>query len=974
MRLAVMRCHDESHRLVWSFHHLLLDGWSVPLVWKDVFAAYNALLNGEQVERRPGKPYRRYIEWISSRDREATERYWREALAGFDSPTPFEVDEPSDEAGVESVRLELSKDETAELEAAARERRLTLNTLVQGAWAFLLSRYSRSPDVLFGATLAGRPPDLPDVESIAGMFINTLPVRTTVDPDQTVGGWLEWLQERQVELAQYEHSSLVDIHAWSDVPGHVPLFESILVFENYPSELTDDELPSGFRVEYVETIEHTGYPMTVVAEVEESLTMRFRYERKRFRAATVERLARHFGNALRALAASPEARLADLELLDERERAQILDEWNDTAVDYPRDRCLHELFESQVVRTPAATAIVDGSAHVTYAELNARANRLAHYLRSQGVGPEKLVGICVEHSVEMLVGLLGILKAGGAYVPLDPEHPADRLGFILADTDAKLVLTQERLLDRLVESGASPLCLDRDRQEIEAFPDHDPEQLATAGNLVYVMYTSGSTGRPKGVLVDHRGLNNYLVWAIEGYGLEGASGAPMLGSIAFDLSIPNLFLPLIGGRDVTLLPPDKSLEHLAELLRGSGDFSLLKITPSHLDVLRAQIDPDARLESVRTFVVGADEVKAETAVAWRRLAPTARIINEYGPTETVVGCSIYHVPVDQDVTRAVSIGRPIANTRMYVLDEHLHPVPVGVVGELYIGGDGVARGYHHRAGLTAERFVPDPFAGRAGGRMYRTGDFARFRADGNLDFLGRIDHQVKIRGYRIELGEIEAQLLSHPQVAEAVVAAREDTPGHRQLVAYVVPAEGAAPTHVELRGLLRERLPDYMVPAVYVTLETLPLSPGGKVDRRLLPEPDSERPELADGFVAPRTSAEEQLADVWRGVLGVERVGVHDNFFDLGGDSILSIQIVGRASRLGLRLTPRQIFEHQTVAELAAVAGEVAAVASEQEPATSDMPPTPVTPDEGDPVPEDFPLAQLDQRALDRILTGTGKS
>jgi amino acid adenylation domain-containing protein len=512
--------------------------------------------------------------------------------------------------------------------------------------------------------------------------------------------------------------------------------------------------------------------------------------------------------------------------------------WNLTAMHYPADATVHGLFERQARLGPGRVAVrpADGEA-VTYRDLAERSNAFARYLTGLGVRRGSLVGLCMDHSPELFTVLLGILKAGAAYVPLDAALPAARLEWILADTAARVVVTTRELSAAIPPSFAGHVVrFDAEWPEAARQPRDGLPGGAGPEDLLYVMYTSGSTGRPKGVLVPHRGVVNYLWWAIGGYGLEGERGAPLVGSIAFDLSVPNFWLPLIGGRCVTLLPPDRALERLARLLEQPLDFSLLKITPAHLDVLRAILRPGS-VTSVRTFVVGADEVRPETVAGWQRVAPGARIINEYGPTETVVGCSVYTIPEEFDPSVPVPIGRPIGNIRMYVLDEHFNPLPPGAVGELYIGGDGVAHGYLNQPALTADRFLPDPF-GPPGSRFYRSGDLARFRPDGNIDFLGRSDFQVKIRGYRIELGEVEARLGTHPGIAQAVASAYTDKFGNKCLAAYLVPAAGTAlPAESDLRAFMAEVLPDAMVPSAFIVLDTMPLTPAGKIDRTALPSP-----------------------------------------------------------------------------------------------------------------------------------------
>jgi amino acid adenylation domain-containing protein len=778
----------------------------------------------------------------------------------------------------------------------------------------VLGTYGGSRDVVFGATVAGRPPTLPGADEVVGMFINSLPVRVEIDAGETVATWLRRLQERQVVLREYEYASLVDIQGWSAVPRDRRLFESILVFENYPAGVVRE---TSLTVDFVSAYERTGYPLTIVVGIGEQLRLIARYDGARFTDEAIERLLEHLRQALEQLAAGLTRPLDAIDIRSRQER-RLLEAWNETTASYP-DWCVHELVEEQARRTPDHPAVRAESGVLTYRELDERANRLARFLRRLGCGPEIVAGICMNHSSDLIVGLLAILKTGAAYLPLDPSHPGERNAFIVEDADALLCLTERACAEAVPAGAERTIVLEDVAAEVAREPSTPLPAAATPDNLIYVMYTSGSTGRPKGVLVHHRGVVNYLVWALRGYGLEGASGAPLLGSIAFDMTIPNLFLPLIGGKDVTILPPDRTLEALAELISRELDFSLLKITPGHLDVLRTHFQQETDVH-VRTFVVGADELKAETALAWSKVAPGKRILNEYGPTETVVGCSVYVLPPSLGPGDTVPIGKPIANIRMYVVDERGEPV---------IGGDGVVRGYCKRPRLTAEKFVPDAFAATPGARLYRTGDLARFLPDGNVEFLGRADTQVKIRGYRIELAEIEAALLAHPEVSEAVAAAREDRPGTRHLVAYLVPGEGGGPTDDELRSFLERRLPDYMVPRSFHRLDRLPLSDGSKVDRRLLPAPSALG---SSGASRPAsTPAEIRMTAIWGRVLGVEEVGLDDDFFMLGGHSILATSLLAEirtefASSISLRV----VFENPTPRTLLAAVEDAASAPRER--------------------------------------------
>jgi amino acid adenylation domain-containing protein len=582
------------------------------------------------------------------------------------------------------------------------------------------------------------------------------------------------------------------------------------------------------------------------------------------------------------------------------------------------DVCTHQLFERQVERDPAATAVVYGDQRLTYRELNERANQVAHYLRRRGVRPDALVGVSLHRTPLMVIGLLGVWKAGAAYVPLDPTYPPERLAFLVDDAAIHVLLA---------DAGARPLfphhkdklvCLDTDWPQIEHESRANPPGVANLSNLAYVIYTSGSTGKPKGALIEHRGLVNYLWWAIGCYGVRAGDSVPVHSSISFDLTVTSLYPALLAGGQVELLPEDVGAQSLVASLRDGKQRGLVKITPAHLELLNQQVSAAEAVHITRTFVIGGENLTAESLRIWREAAPTTRLINEYGPTETVVGCCVYEVRPEDPGNGSVPIGRPIANTELYVLDEALQPVAPGVMGELYIGGAGVARGYLNRPELSRERFLPDPFSGRPGSRLYKTGDLARYRADGILEYLGRVDDQVKVHGYRIELGEIDATLAAHPQVRSCTVLLREDTPGNKQLVGYVVPHAGETPVPENLRGFLRDRLPDYMVPAHFVTLESFPLTQNGKVDRKALPAPTYETATGTQAFAAPGSDAERRLAAIWADLLKLERVGVHDDIFDLGATSLMVVSAVSRIqAAFGAMPAIQTLFENPTIAQMA---------------------------------------------------------
>ena len=920
MRLALMRTAEQTHDFVWTHHHILLDGWSLPLLLQEVFALYETLRRSQDISLEPPRPYRDYIVWLKQQNLAEAETFWQKTLQGFAAPTPLVVDRGLDgqDEQYADQEIRLPANETAELRALARQHQLTLNTLVQGAWSLLLSRYSGEKDVVFGATVSGRPPDLPGSEFMIGLFINTLPVRVRVPPGEPLLSWLKQLQAHQVELRGYEYSPLVQIQGWSDVPRDQPLFKSILVFENYPTSTSVQTHEASLEIQDIHSIEQTNFPLTIVAGAEKEMLLRIVYDTHLFEDDTIGRMLGHLQTLLQGMAANPERRLSELPLLTQTERQQLLTAWNTTRAEYPHDRCAHELFEAQVERTPDAIAVILQQDHLTYRDLNRRANQLAHYLQKLGVGPETLVGICVDRSLEMIVGLLGVLKAGGAYVPLDPIYPWERLAFILKDTQMPVLLTQDRLAAKLIRNPKPKtqkhhlIRLDANWTDIARESDKNPIGGVTPDNLAYVIYTSGSTGRPKGTLLRHRGLCNLAHASIPIFKVGTDSRLLQFASFSFDASVADIFIALLAGatlclaRQETLLPGTD----LPQLLRDQG-ITTVTFPPSVFKVL-----PSEKQRSLWTIVSAGESCSPDIVAHW---APGRRFLNGYGPTETSVAASYYLAPDGAEKMATVPIGRPIANTQIYLLDAQLQPAPVGVPGELHIGGVSLARGYLNRPDLTAEKFIPHPFSDEPGARLYKTGDLARFLPDGNIEFLGRIDHQVKVRGFRIELGEIETVLEGHPALSQAVVLAREDNPGDKRLVAYIVPQQGESPATGELRNFTQQKLPAYMVPSTFVTLDALPLTPNAKIDRRALPPPEGTRPD-SEKTVPPRDALELQLARIWEEILDIRPISVKDNFFDLGGHSLLAVRLIAQIQQqLGQDLSLVTLFQEPTVEHLASI-------------------------------------------------------
>ncbi|HEX5758394.1 MAG TPA: amino acid adenylation domain-containing protein [Thermoanaerobaculia bacterium] len=816
------------------------------------------------------------------------------SAAGSEQRLPFQP---------ELLAVELPAPLLTAAEALADRLELRLPDLLLGVWQALLWRLSERPTLVGHLVVDGRRYE--ELRSMLGLLAKAVPIRCDLD-----GSRLFATAARRVAGAAEKAREWQESYAWEAPSEPVTLFEAVL----RPSPRA-----AGGAVFTVvaDRCRYERFELAlVVVQHEGGARLELWRDAAVYDAAAADRIAERLTTLLASACAAPEAPLSELALLGDAERRLLLVDFNRTDADFPGDCCLHELFAEQARRTPRAVAVSAGAEQITYAELDARANQLAHHLRDRGAVPEALVGLCLERSPEMVIGLIAVLKAGAAFVPLDPGYPREHLRLLLADAEPRLVLTRQALAETLaVGEDTAMVLVDAEHDAIAARSRRAPASAAEPEGLAYVLYTSGSAGRPKGVMVPHRSLVNYLAWCTRAYPVAEGSGAPVHSPIGFDLTLTSLLAPLLAGRTVTLLPEEQGVEALASALAERGGWSFVKLTPAHFELLQSQLADLSRRAAA--LIIGGEALLGDGLARWRTAAPETRLFNEYGPTETVVGCAVYEVPPGAPASGPVPIGQPIINTRIYLLDATLVPVPFGLSGELYVGGAGVARGYHRNAATTAERFVPDPYGPNPGARLYATGDLARRRADGTLEFLGRNDHQVKIRGFRVEPGEVEAALKRHPGVRESAVVAREDAPGDRRLVAYLVAAAGSSPNVDELRRFLGERLPEHMVPAAFVVLDALPLTANGKVDRAALPAPGPQRPQLEQVYVAPRTPLEVTLAAVWCEVLGLERIGVHDSFFALGGDSIRSVRAVALAREKGIESTVQELFKHQTVAELA---------------------------------------------------------
>ncbi|WP_317847587.1 non-ribosomal peptide synthetase [Pseudomonas sp. HTZ2] len=908
LRVSVLDTAEGRQHLIVTHHHILLDGWSTSQLLGEVMQRYAGQTPASSASR-----YRDYMAWLVVQDAQSAQDFWSAQLAPLEEPTLLANGaqaEPGATGFGEYFQV-LDPATSERLGAFARQHKVTLNSLVQAAWLLLLQRYSGQACVAFGATVAGRPVDLPGIEQQLGLFINTLPVIARPEPGQSVAQWVQAIQALNLDLREYEHSPLAEVQR---LAGLGNLFDTLLVFENYPlAEALQQGPDTGLRILDVQGREQTHFPLTVSADFGARLSLRYNYARSAFGDTFIASLHEHLCNLLQAMAAAPEQALGQLTLLGDSERDLQLLAWNDTQVAFAPMQPVHRLFESQAERAGQAPALVFGDQQLDYAELNRQANRLAHRLRAHGVGPEVLVGIAAERSLELVIGLLAVLKAGGAYVPMDPDYPAERLQYMLEDSGVGLLLSHSTLVARLpLVDGVQVLCLDQ--LDLTQGPDHNLDLALDGASLAYMIYTSGSTGRPKGAGNRHDALYNRLAWMQAAYPLGAGDTVLQKTPFSFDVSVWEFFWPLMVGARLAIAEPGAHRDpaQLVALIN-RHQVDTLHFVPSMLQAF-VRDEGAASCHSLRQVICSGEALPAELQRQVLRVLPKAGLYNLYGPTEAAI--DVTHWTCRDDGGHSVPIGRPIANLRTYILDDSLQLQAVGRVGELYLGGVGLARGYHQRPGLTAERFVASPFD--AGQRLYRTGDLARYRADGVIEYIGRIDHQVKIRGLRIELGEIEAALVEQPGVAEAVVLALE-VGKSTQLVAYLVPSAGALDPAV-LKAALAERLPEHMQPAQLIELERMPVTANGKLDRRRLPAPEARTRQGR----APATLEEASLLAVWQALFERDDISVEDDFFELGGDSIVSIQAVALARKAGLSITPKDVFSHPTLEALAQVATALA--------------------------------------------------
>lgn len=920
MRVTLIRTAEEAYHMLWSSHHLQLDGWSVQLLIKELLQLYQSLVLGQEGDETVALPYLDYIRWLQERAHDQSKTFWKKYLDGVTRPTPLGIDHrsiPLSEGeklfGEQSFTLSVPL--TENLRSVVSRHRLTMNTWIQGAWALLLSRYSQEGEVVFGTVVSGRTAELADMDKRVGLFIHTLPLRIGIDENRAIREWLQVLQSTQLEISQYEDTPSNYIQKWSQIKGQAPLFESIVNFDRFS---LDDWLGSwGDQLQLTDYrfYERPHYPLSITAIAGNRLELKVIYDRRRLTDDAIQRLLGHLQHILEQMIADPSRLMKEVDVLSPSERSQLIHEWNQTEKAFPRVS-VHEQFERKVDQMPNRLSVIDGENRFTYRELDQKANRLARYLQASGIQPGDFVGISMERCADLIIGLLAILKTGGVYVPLDPAYPAERVAYLLQDANIRVLLTHSLLADRFSTHAIHQVVVDRER---EAIMKESMDRLGIGGSTnhtCYVNYTSGSTGTPKGVLTPHRGVLR-LVQSNPYVPFRSSNRLLQLSTLSFDAATFEIWGSLLNGSTLVIFQGERSdLQAISDAIHRYGITTLFLTTALFHQMVEFGSQPLLRVPYV---LVGGEVLSVQHVKMFlRKKSEQSHLINVYGPTECTTFSTFFPLRDLTQVDGSVPIGRPIANTCVYVLDSQRRPVPIGVVGELYIGGDGLALGYLNRPDLTAASFIPHPFSPVKGATLYKTGDLVRYLPDGNLEFVGRIDQQMKMRGYRIEPGEIESVLTQRCSVKEAVVVPFPDRNQKTQLVAYVKYLSGDLRTLHQLREELKAELPEYMIPSRFHRVETFPLSLNGKIDRRALPYPDGTYQEMMESMVLPRNEVESTLAEIWKEALGIPEVGVNHNFFDLGGHSLIITRIMTEIQeKLGLEIPISRLFECLTIERLA---------------------------------------------------------
>ncbi|MEJ8546228.1 amino acid adenylation domain-containing protein [Brevibacillus borstelensis] len=931
MRITLIQMEDDVYRLIWTHHHIILDGWSLPLLLHELFQLYRNKDHRDALNVRPVCPYKEYIHWLDRQDLQKAETYWRKELQNFSSSSARWLSSRGRDVLKAPAMAEQSilipDSVYAKVKEYARSSGLTVSTIIQGAWALLLRRYSQDNDVLYGLAVSGRPPALPGVESMIGLFINTLPIRMHIDPGVKIHTFLEQVQRKFVEAQEFDYTPLSKIHEWSGSQKGEPLFASIFVFENYPVFSSSLSSVGDMEIKEVSFHEQTDYPLTATVSTADldRLSISISYQQDLFSPNAMGHLLDHLQMLVSSLAADPERLIQELPSITDKELVQIK-RWNQTEHAFPQDQTIDQLLEYWAAGDPSRIAVIDRDNSITYGELNAKANRLAHYLLELGVASNMPVAVAMEKSIDFLIGIFGIMKAGGAYVPVDPASPKERFHYMLTDSSAPFVVTTSDLVNQMGDIHAQMICLDDEWEKLNRYPASLPEgQRKKAEDVAYMIYTSGSTGNPKGVMVRHQSLLNAGYAWLKEYRLDRFPVSLLqIASTSFDVFVGDLVRTVISGGRMIICPETSKLDlpALYQLIH-EHQVSIVESTPALLIPLFDYIyDCELQVDSMKLLILGSDQLALrDYQKLVERFGGKMRIVNSYGTTETTIDSSYFESGLDELLERyanksQVPIGKPMPNTTYYILDEQLQPQPIGVPGELYIGGRGVAKGYYRREELTKAKFLEDPFS--PGSRMYRTGDIARWNENGVVEFIGRNDNQIKVRGYRVEIGEIEKVILTYPHIKNAAVHVHTNDNGVQMICAYVTSSVPSFERHFdELNTYLCQRLPDYMIPTHYILLGSLPLTHNAKVDYRALPFPKEQQElHVADGLL--EDEVERKLLAIWREILGVENISRNESFFALGGNSMLILRLFNALKKdFTVQLTVADLFAQHTIRMLA---------------------------------------------------------
>ncbi|MEH1798870.1 MAG: amino acid adenylation domain-containing protein [Nostoc sp.] len=918
LNIQLLSCSLNKYVLFFNLPSLCADYKTLKNIVDEISQYYSACLQNVELSEEPLQ-YADVATWQNELLEAGERKYWQEIdFSTLDSlKLPFEnrLSEKS-EFEPQLIKLAIHSDLLAKIEEIVHKSQISIDIFFLTCWQILLWRLTGQSNLIIGLGCDGR--NYEELKAALGLFAKYLPLAYHLQENDTFKNTLAQVKKLTNEILEWQDSFSWDAFTQTNTDDIEQSFLPFCFdFEETETNYSTPQVAFSIYQHYV-CFDRFKIKLSCIRTQNRLVKIEFHYDAKVFCKEDIQRLADHWQTLLISVINNPSTPISRLNILSEQEREQLLVAFNNSKTAELQYKCIHHWVEQQCDRTPDNIAIIYKNQQFTYRELNTRANQLAHYLQQLGVKPDVMVGLCVERSPLMLIGLLAVLKAGGAYVPIDPSYPLERKTFILNDSQMPVLLTQQHLMADLATNGIKVICINSDWQAINQQKVENPSTTTTELNLAYVIYTSGSTGKPKGTLIPHQGLINYLSWCTQTYAVQEGVGTLVHSPLGFDLTITSLFSPLLVGRTVELLSEEQGIETLSQALSKSSNLSLVKITPAHLDLLKQQLSKEEIGNKTRAFIIGGENLLAESITFWQDVAPDTILVNEYGPTETVVGCCVYQVPMGKHASGSIPIGKAIANTQLYILDQYLQPVSMGVSGELHIGGLGLARGYLNQPELTALKFIPNPFSKQEGDRLYKTGDLVRFLPSGDIEYIGRIDNQVKIRGFRVELGEIEATINQHPSISTSVVIVREDKSGNQSLIAYVTIHSDKALTIPELRRFLQNKLLDHMVPTAFMILEALPLTSNGKVDRQALPMPDALRPELEVAYVVPQTEVEKTIASVWQKALNLEKIGIHDNFFEIGGHSLLLVTVHSQLQEiLKAELSTLDLFRYPTINSLA---------------------------------------------------------